>query len=99
VSKNNPPEDSNTDGTVDKVLNILDKEGQQEKSAFENGNSLLIGKDANLLRKREEEYRDIQKQWVRREVWLKTTSSILKKKRKREINRELDILHFQHITG
>jgi len=83
VSKNNPSNDSNTDGTVDRVLHILNKEGQQEKSAFEEGNSLLIGKDANLIRKREEEYRDIRKQWVRREVWLQTVKSILKKKEKK----------------
>ena len=83
MSKSNPSNDSNTDGTVDRVLNILNNEGQKEKSAFEEGNSLLIGKDANLIRKREEEYRDIQKQWVRREVWLKTANSILKKKGKK----------------
>jgi len=82
VSKNNP-NDSHTDGTVERVLHILNNEGQQEKSAFEEGNSRLIGKDANLIRKREEEYRDIQKQWVRREVWLKAANSILKKKEKK----------------
>jgi hypothetical protein len=83
VFKNNPVGDSNTGGTVDRVLRILNNEGQQEKSAFEEGSSLLIGKDANLIRKREEEYRDIRKQWVRREAWLKTAKSILQKKEKR----------------
>lgn len=83
MSKNNPSNDSNIDGTVDRVLNILNNEGQQEKSAFDESNSLLIGKDADLLRKREEEYQDTEKQWIRREVWLKTAKSILKKKQKK----------------
>lgn len=83
MSKNNPSNDSNTGGVVDRVLHILNNEGRQEESAFEDGNSRLIGKDANLIKKREEEYRDIPKQWVRREVWLKTAKSILKKKRRK----------------
>ncbi|MFX1297369.1 MAG: hypothetical protein ACFFD2_21250 [Promethearchaeota archaeon] len=83
MSKNNPQGDINTNETVDKVLHILDNEGKQEEYAFKDENSVLIGKDANLLRKREEEYRDVHKQWVRRNVWLKTANSLLKKKEKK----------------
>ncbi|MCK4249947.1 hypothetical protein KAX97_00755 [candidate division WOR-3 bacterium] len=80
MSKNNASNDSNIDDTVDRVLNILNNEGQQEKSAFDESNSLLIGIDSNLLQKRAEEYKDTEKQWVRRNAWLKTAQSILKKK-------------------
>jgi len=51
VSKNNLSNDSNTGGTVDRVLHILNNEGRLEKSAFEDDNSRLIGKDADLLKK------------------------------------------------
>lgn len=83
MSNNTHLDDSSTGEVVGRVLRILDNEVRQEELAFEESNSRLIGKDANLMKKREEEYRDIQKQWVRREVWLKTAKSILGKKKKK----------------
>lgn len=83
--RNNPPKDRDTGGTLDKILDILDIEGQQEKSAFADENSILIGKDSGLIRKREEEYKSTHKHWVRRNIWLESVESIAQKKREKTI--------------
>jgi hypothetical protein len=92
VSNFNPSDENNKDGMVNKVLRILDNENKQEKSAFEDKNSLIIGKDAELFRKREEEYRDPEKHWIRKEVWLKTAELIQKKKQKKGNNKGIRYL-------
>ena len=83
--RDNLPKDGDTDGTLDKILDILDVEGQQEESAFADENSILLGKDSDLIRKRAQEYRDTQKHWVRRNIWLESVKSIAQKKREKTI--------------
>lgn len=92
MSEKIPADNSMKDGKVEKVLDLLNKEANQEQVAFKDDKSLLIGKDPNLLRNREREYVDPEKQWVRRHVWLEAAKSILKKKQKRGDERKIRYL-------
>jgi hypothetical protein len=69
------------EGNLGRVLSLLDHEAEQENSAFTRDGSMLIGVDPDVIRRREEEYRDPEKQWIRRRVWLELAKSILKTKR------------------
>lgn len=74
----------NNDSGLTNFLKELDKEGQQEsqlKSRIPDESS-IANQDAEKVREREREYKDVEKHWVRREIWLKIAQDLERQTRK-----------------
>jgi hypothetical protein len=68
---------------IQNVYEQLSGEAEQEREIAENRSSFLASVDAEVLREREQEYRDAEKHWVRRESWLKVAKDLAKEKGRR----------------
>src|SRR5579871_272918 len=64
------------DSPLEKVIDELSREADQDKAAQEDAGSYLVGADATDLIHREREYRDLEKHWVRWR-WLKVAHEIV----------------------
>ena len=58
----------------------LSQEEVQEKKLAPQTDTIIHEKDAELIIGREREYRDVEKHWIRKNVWLKTAQNIAKHK-------------------
>ena len=61
---------------ISAVIQQLSKEAAQDASAKTDAGSYLAEANAEMLRARELEFSDSEKQWVRSHVWLKTAQDI-----------------------
>lgn len=75
----NPNQDDNE---LENVYEQLNEEAAQEELTSDAETSFLASIDPEIHREREREYRDPEKHWVRREVWLKTLRDLSKEKKR-----------------
>src|SRR5580693_7000770 len=64
------------DSPLEKVIDELSREADQDKAARDDAGSYLVSADASDLVHREREYRDVEKHWVRGR-WLKVAQDIV----------------------
>lgn len=61
---------------LDNVYDQLSEEAQQETDSLDQSRGFLSGAQPTLLREREREYDDREKQWIRSNVWLKAARDL-----------------------
>lgn len=66
-----------------RLFSNLDGEAQQEQDLASGGISRLAGLDAELLRGREREFKDVVKHYVRKYIWLKAANGLVRQKRQK----------------
>ena len=70
----------NPDESLKKFYQGLDQEEEQERELADKTSPLLADIDTELLKGREREYRDVEKHWVRTNLWLKVAKQIARQK-------------------